>query len=759
MARTTDVLKALLVGRPKVTERTDPIRLSKRTGLGMLAPNNLSSSAYATEEMLVVLAAAGGAAALRYSLPVVLAVAAVVAMVAFSYRQTTRVFPRGGGAYTSSHTYLGKHPGLVAASALLTDHVLTVAVSVSAAVAALVAVLPDLDPFRVALALGAIWLLTLVNLRGASVSPGLLSLPTYAFLFLVGGTVIAGLFGMSAGEGSLAPVQPAPSPATSEITLALLLTAFARACVAATGIESIAGETPTFKEPAQRNAGATLLGTAALLTLLVVGISVLSRSLGIFEPTETQTVLARLVEAVWGEGPVFVAVLAATALILLIAANTTYREFPRLGAKLARDRYWPRQFMNRGDRLAYSNGILGLALVASILVFAFGADVSSLINLYVIGVFTALTLNQAGMVQHWRARTDAPGRRVYTLLNAIGALVAATVGTTVLVARFTQGGWIVVLAIATLVVLMLLVNGHYTHVRRELRDPGRAPRRDRANHVVLLVGDPTEEEARAFYYADRIRTDDFHAVHVARPDDPKGLEAQWVRQIGLLPTSPALEIVREPGSLPSAIRTYVDRTRNRIGPEDFITVIVSEKAREGRLIRVGTPRGLRIKTSLLFAPDVVVTDVPYFQSVHQHALGPGQQARHVVVLLVAAAHNATLQALEYAKTLDADEVHAVHVELDPEMTAHHCQEWDWLETGYEIRVVPSPYRRLGQTLRDYVRSITTDQDAIVTVVLAEFLVHKWWQHLLHNQNALDVKLTFLSEPNVVVTSVPYRLHH
>jgi hypothetical protein len=295
--------------------------------------------------------------------------------------------------------------------------------------------------------------------------------------------------------------------------------------------------------------------------------------------------------------------------------------------------------------------------------------------------------------------------------------------------------------LATVVVVLVLVFG-------VVRPPA----------LTSLVDEPMPAPSAAVAWS-AYEQDDGDCLHVARPDDPKGLEAQWVRQIGLLPTSPALEIVREPGSLPSAIRTYVDRTRNRIGPEDFITVIVSEKAREGRLIRVGTPRGLRIKTSLLFAPDVVVTDVPYFQSVHQHALGPGQQARHVVVLLVAAAHNATLQALEYAKTLDADEVHAVHVELDPEMTAHHCQEWDWLETGYEIRVVPSPYRRLGQTLRDYVRSITTDQDAIVTVVLAEFLVHKWWQHLLHNQNALDVKLTFLSEPNVVVTSVPYRLHH
>jgi hypothetical protein len=275
--------------------------------------------------------------------------------------------------------------------------------------------------------------------------------------------------------------------------------------------------------------------------------------------------------------------------------------------------------------------------------------------------------------------------------------------------------------------------------------------------VILLVGKPSAEEARAFWYANRIRTEDFHAVHFAERGDPKGLEAQWSRHIGLLGTAPMLEIVPSTGLLPNCVRSYIERLRARIPPTDFVTVIVSEHVKRGALVSLGTRTGFVLKLSLLFTPDVVVTNVPSIEGVRQTALDTGGPVRHVVVVLVPAAHNATLYALQYAKTLSADEVHAVHVALDPDASERHRREWEALDTGLPLEVIDSPYRRLGAPIRDYVRSFTADGNTIVTVILAEFVVRKWWQRLLHNQNAFDVKWIFLPEPDVIVTSVPYHL--
>jgi hypothetical protein len=304
---------------------------------------------------------------------------------------------------------------------------------------------------------------------------------------------------------------------------------------------------------------------------------------------------------------------------------------------------------------------------------------------------------------------------------------------------------------------MTRVEKHYLGVRVQLRDPTRRPRPTQRNHVILLVGKPSREESRAFAYAQRVQTEDFRCVHFAEPGDPKGLEPQWAREIGLLPTSPALDIVRGDASLTKALRNYVSHLRSRIPEDDFVTVIVSERVKRGPLFTMGTRTGFLIKAALWFSSDVVVTNVPYLESVPQTALDPLRPARHVVVVTVPAAHNASLHALQYARTLSADEVHAVHVVLDPDMTDYHLREWDALGSGQPLEIVESRYRDLADPLRDYVRTFTSRGDTIVTVVLAEFVVRKWWHHALHNQNGFDVKWTLLPEPNVVVTDVPYRL--
>ena len=755
MARPTEVLKSLLVGRPKETAGLEHERLSKTVGLAVFASDNLSSAAYATEEMLDVLVL-GGVAAVAYSIPVALALVAVVAIIAFSYQETIRAYPTGGGAYIVAHDNLGKYPGLIAAAALLIDYVLTVSVSVAAGISAIVSVWPNLHDYRVPLSLAVIWLITMMNLRGVRESGRIFAVPTYAFLVLTGGMIVVGLV-KYAVVGAPAGL-PSPPSAEQPLTMLLLLTAFARGSAAVTGIEAISNGVPAFREPAARNASRTLVIMAALLAFLFAGITLLARLYHVYEKTETRTVVGQVAERVFGEGALFVAVLAATALILFLAANTSYADFPRLSSVLARDRFFPRQFMNRGDRLAFSNGILGLAVFASLLVVVFDAEVSRLINLYVMGVFTALTLSQYGMVQHWRKeRATDPRWRRNAVVNGVGGTATLIVLLVVLRTRFTHGGWMVAIAVAVLVWLMGRVNRHYAEVGRQLRLPERRPPEHQGNHVNLLVGSPSREEARAFWYADRIRTDDFHAVHFAERGDPKGLEAQWTREIGLLATAPTLEIVPATGMLGTSLRKYIERMRSRVPAHDFITVIVSERVKQGAVFTLGTRTGLLLKFSLLFTRDVVVTNVPYLENAPQTALDTGRPTRHVVVVLVPAAHNATLHALQYAKTLSADEVRAVHVVLDPEFSEKHRREWDALGTDLDLELIDSPYRWLGAPVRDYVRSITDDGNTIVTVILAEFVVKKWWERFLHNQNAFDVKWIFLPEPDVIVTSVPYHL--
>jgi amino acid transporter len=757
MARPTEVLKALLVGRPKDTAGLEHERLTKRIALAVFASDNLSSAAYATEEMLGVLVLAG-VAALSYSIPIAIALVTVVGVIALSYQGTIRAYPSGGGAYIVAHDNLGTYPGLVAAAALMIDYVLTVAVSVAAGIAAIVSFAPRLDESRVPLSIAVIALITILNLRGIRESGRIFAVPTYAFIFILGGMILWGLvqyfvFGSRPPPGTSAPEAMQP------LTILIILNAFARGSSAVTGIEAISNGVPTFREPAARNAGITLLVMASLLAFLFLGISILARLFHVWEHTETKTVIALIAERVFGGGPMFVLVLGVTAIILFLAANTSYAGFPALGAVLARDRFVPRQLMNRGDRLAYSNGILGLAVFAALLVWVFDAEVTRLLNLYVMGVFTALTLSQFGMVPYWqRHKNTEPRWRRQLTMNVIGGSVTLLVLIIVLLTRFTHGGYIVVAAIPVLVLAMKKIRNHYDEVGRQLRMAERRPTGTPDNHVILLVGKPSQEEVRAFFYAERIRTEDFHTVHFRERGDPPGIEAKWARQIGLLPTSPALEIVPKEESLARSLRTYIERQRGRIPSEDFVTVIVSEHIKLGPLPRWGTRTGFLLKTALLFTPGVIVTNVPYLEGASQTAVEHGAETRHIVLLLVSAAHNATLHALQYANTLSADEVHAIHVALDPEASERHIREWHELEPGHPLELIESPHRRLAGPLRDYVRSFTAGGRTIVTLLLPEFVVKRWWQHLLHNQNALfDIKLGFLTEPDVIVTSVPYRL--
>ena len=759
MARSTEALKALLVGRPKATSGLEHERLIKTVALAVFASDALSSSAYATEEMIVVLRTAGNAA-LTWSIPLAVGITAVLGIVIFSYRQNIRAYPKGASDYIVVTDNLGKYPGLVAASALLIDYILTVAVSITAGVAAIVAVFPDLYAQRVFVAIGVILLMSLLNLRGVREAGAIFAVPTYLYILLIGSLVVVGLVRYWLGYRVGLPPGEFVG-ATSPLTVLVLLRAYAFGSTALTGVEAISDGVGAFKEPAAKNASRTLVTMGVLLAFLFVGLTLLARLYEVTGPTEHphRTVVAIIALRVFGDGPLFFAVQIATFLILFLAANTAYSDFPRLLNFLARDRYAPRQFMNLGDRLAFSNGIIALGALAAIVIAAYQAKLTNILNLYVVGVFTSFTLSQTAMFQRFRRlRAGEPNWKRYATVSGVGATTTFVVLCVVLYAKFTAGAWIVVVAIPLIILLLTRINEHYSQVRVQLRDPTRRPRPATDNHVILLVGRPSNEEVRAFWYAERIRTRDFHAVHFTERGDPKGLEAAWARQVGLLPTSPFLELLAPEGSLADSVRKYIDRLRTRVPAEDFVSVIVAERVKPGPLM-LGTRTGLLLKLSLLFTPDVVVTNVPYIEGEahRQDALDTGRPIRHIVVLTVPAAHNAALRGLEYAKTLNPDQIRCVHVVLDPEASEQHEAEWEALDTGYPLEFIDSPYRDLAGPLRDYVRPFALDLETIVTVLVPEFVVRKFWHRFLHNQNAFDLKRVFLPEPDVVVTSVPYHL--
>src|SRR3989454_568274 len=413
-------LKRALIGAPLATSQLIHERISKLKGLAVFSSDALSSPAYATEEILIVLVTAG-TAAVALALPVAIAISAVLAIVAFSYYQTIHAYPSGGGAYIVAHDNLGMWPGLAAAAALLIDYVLTVSVSVAAGIAAVTSAAPELFHMRVSLAVLAIAVVALINLRGVRESATIFSVPTYLFIGAVGLTVIVGLW-RTLGQAPLSP-QVVPGPSLAPISLWLILRAYASGSAAMTGVEAISNGIPAFRPPESRNAGITLIWMAGILIALFVGLTFLAHQLGIV-PNDRETVVSQIARTILGTGPFYFLVQASTALILILAANTSFADFPRLASILARDGFLPRQLANLGDRLVFANGIVVLALLSGGLVYLFRASTHALIPLYALGVFLSFTLSQAGMVKRWWTHRE-PGWIRHMVINGIGATVTA----------------------------------------------------------------------------------------------------------------------------------------------------------------------------------------------------------------------------------------------------------------------------------------------------------------------------------------------
>ncbi|WP_041834292.1 APC family permease [Actinoplanes sp. N902-109] len=634
MASSTSLAKRLLLGRPFRSDKLQHTLLPKRIALPVFASDALSSVAYAPDEILLTLSIAG-ASAFAISPWITLAVAVVMVTVVASYRQNVHAYPSGGGDYEVATVNLGPKFGVAVASALLVDYILTVAVSVSSGVNNLGSVVPFVADHKLGIAILAVSILTALNLRGLRESGTAFAIPTYAFIFVILAMIVTGLVRVFVlGQDLRAPsagltIGAEEHHLTSFAFVFLLLRTFSSGCAALTGVEAISNGVPAFKPPKSKNAATTLLLLGGIAIAMLVGIVLLARATHlqfVEDPSQIvagpadyvqKTVTAQLGETVFGAGSFMLYVVGAvTALILFLAANTAFNGFPVLGSILAQDRYLPRQLHTRGDRLAFSNGIIFLAVAAVVLIVAFDAEVTRLIQLYIVGVFVSFTLSQAGMIKHWnrllRTQRDPLRRRQMIrsrAINTFGMALTGAVLIVVLITKFLLGAWIAIAAMICIYALMLGIRKHYVRVAEELQPTEERPVLPSRNHAVVLVSKVHQPTLRAVAYAQATRPDTLTAVTVNVDDkDTRKIQAEWERrQIPVQLTvvdSPYREITRP-------IIDYVKSVR-RGSPRDVVTVFVPEYV-VGRWWEnlLHNQSALRIKGRLLFEPGVMVTSVPW----------------------------------------------------------------------------------------------------------------------------------------------------
>ena len=596
--------KRLILGSRLPLAQARHERLGKATGLAVFASDPLSSVAYATEEILLVLILAG-ATALSYSLPIGVAIGALILIVVTSYRQTIRAYPQGGGAYIVTKDNLGTLPSLLAGGALLIDYVLTVAVSVAAGIAAITSAVPALTPHRILLCVLTVAGVAVANLRGIRESARLFAAPTYLFAVSILGMVG---YGIAAAEFGLLPQAPyeAHPPGLEGIGLFLLLRAFSAGCTALTGIEAVSDGVPAFKSPEAHNARIVMAWLGAISVMMFLGITYLAFDFGIVAGGQ-ETVVSKIARRGFGGSPFYYEIQIVTMLILLLAANTSFADFPRLAYFLARDRFIPRQFANQGDRLVFSNGILILAGLAVLLLVAFAGDTHSLLPLYAVGVFVSFTLSQASMVRRWlRLKEEGWWWRLW--ISGIGALVTGVVMVTIAATKFRDGAWIVVALVPILVGAFLTVHRHYGAVSQQLSLERLREEPAFTHTVLVLVGDLHGGVVRALRYAQSL-SPTAKAVYVELdPDKTRRLEEKW----GKWGCGVPLVVLTSPyRSLLGPFLAYLDHIQAQ-GENHMVTIVIPEfiPARWWQHL-LHNQTALLVKGALLFRKNVVVSDVPY----------------------------------------------------------------------------------------------------------------------------------------------------
>ena len=616
LGRVWSGVRRIFIGQPLATAELAHERMGRLKALAVFSSDSLSSVAYATEAMLIVLILAG-TSALSASIPISLAIVLLTVIVVTSYRQLIRAYPNGGGAYVVTRENLGVLASLMTGSALFVDYILTVAVSTAAGVAAITSAAPGVEPWRIEIAIGFVALITLGNLRGIREAGTIFAIPTYFFIFAFAAMLATGFIRLALGHDLVAGTpRDAIEPGLHGLTLFLVLKAFASGSAALTGIEAIADGVPQFKAPEAKNAAATQAWMAVILATFFLGSSILAHDLNII-PSDSETVVSQVARTVFGENVLFYGVQVGTALILVLAANTSFAGLPVLSSVMASDNVMPRQFAFRGDRLSFSNGIIVLGISASLLLIVFNANTHLLIPLYAFGVFTAFTLSQTGMVVHWW-RNREPGWRLSLGVNGVGACTTALVAVVVAATKFMSGAWLSMVTMGILIFLLAWVRRHYARVEEQL-DPGR-PDDDTLAQYSLMAGAARHQKViipvdqinravlRTVAYAKSI-SDNVTAIHIT--DDRERGDALRRRWEEFVLDTPIVVIESPFRSLAEPILAYVDAL-DRAQADQMITVVLPEFVTHRPWERIlHNQLALRLKKALLSRPNTVVVDVPY----------------------------------------------------------------------------------------------------------------------------------------------------
>jgi amino acid transporter len=757
-------MKRVLLGPALPTSSLIHERLGKPTALAVFASDNLSSSAYATEEMLKVGIPAIGFAAFALVLPLTFALLGVLAILLFSYRQTIKAYPSAGGAYIVTKDNFGLLTAQLAGVALLTDYVLTVSVSVAAGVAAVTSAAGSLYPYRVWISVFCIWFIAWGNLRGVRESGRMFAIPTYYFIVMM--FVLIGTGVVKAMMGGLHPLAPSAVPTDAIVGsgaagLFLMLHMFASGGAAVTGVEAISNGVPAFKPPEWLNARTTLMWMGSLLGIMFLGVSFLASRLHAV-PTETKTLNSQVARLVFGSGirgtTLFLMLQIATTLILILAANTSFADFPRLANFHASDNFMPRQLTKRGHRLVFSNGIIGLAVASTALVVIFQADVHHLIPLYAIGVFTSFTLSQAGMAKR-HLRLKEPGWKHGLAINGLGAVTTLLVTVILAITKFWHGAWAVMVFVPILVVLLVRMNHSYEREHRELEENLQHFSVETQSRplTVLLVDEVDSKTVHALQYAKTIRADTL-AVHI-EGDALKTLELETAWTACGLDEVP-MKILRGRGDEESRLAGFI----GGLPAGRDITVLVPVPHETSILERLSSGRvGTRLTRALLPYERVRVTLVrDHPDGVHplQHddqgrpvvRLAP--KGQHEVVILVDKLDAAVLRAVRYSMTLGANDVRAVHAALDPERAMTLADRWMEYALPIPLDVVECWDRNVGRTLEHYVLGLAK-QGSEVTVVMPRRDFPKLRQRLLHDRTSRQIMRALGRYPHIDVAAVPF----
>lgn len=754
-------IKRAILGPALPTSRLAHERLGKPTGLAVFASDNLSSSAYATEEILKVAVPAVGAAAFALVMPITFAILAVLAILLFSYRQTIKAYPSAGGAYIVTKDNFGLLPAQLAGVALLTDYVLTVSVSVAAGIAAVTSAFPTLYPYRVGMSVLCIWFIAWGNLRGVRESGRMFAVPTYFFIVMMFALLGVGLYRALTGDLHPLPVADDALRTSGAVGIFLILHAFASGGAAVTGVEAVSNGVPAFKPPEWRNARTTLMWMGSLLGIMFLGLSYLAVQLRAV-PTETTTLNSEVARAVFGGGglgtALFLMLQIGTTLILILAANTSFADFPRLANFQASDSFLPRQLTQRGHRLVFSNGIVGLALASSLLIAAFQADVHRLIPLYAIGVFTSFTLSQTGMARR-HLRIKEPGWRRGLFINGLGAGTTAVVTVIIGYTKFLDGAWAIVLFVPVTVWLLVRMNRQYAREGRELNED--LPRFDvsgiRRPIAVVVVEDLDRKTVHALQYAKTLRTQGVQAVHFESEEGSADrLERRWRGlEIGV-----PLKVVRNDGDVASCLAGFVGAL-----PDDSeVNVIIPGPAHMGPFERLRRGRtGAHLARALLPYGRASITLVRDHPGPAHDLTEPSDgtmrrrvlpRASHRVVVLVDKPDRAALRAVWYGLSLGATEVRAVHAAVDLENQEELIRRWMTLGIPVELDVIECWDRNVARSLETYVVEFMGKRNE-VTVVMPRRDYARLRQRVLHDRTSRRIARSLGRYEHVDIAVVPF----